>query len=99
MSATSTGKIWMASLSILGAGLLAGCLHNPNLAPKPLQALPANYTESSESSTANDKWWITFEDQALNNLVEQALADNQQLLSTWSRLAQAQAMMDAANAS
>ena len=99
MNATSTANKWMASLAILGTGLLAGCLHNPNLTPKPLQALPANYTESSESSAANDKWWMTFEDQELNNLVDQALAGNQQLLSTWSRLAQAQAMMDAANAS
>ncbi len=99
MKATSNRKRWVAALCISSVGLLSGCLHNPDLDPKPLQVLPASYSDSSSSSTANEKWWLTFEDQSLNGLVDQALAGNQQLLSTWSRLAQAQAMADAANAS
>ena len=99
MNATSKLKFKTAVLCIASTGLLAGCVHTPDLAPKPLQDLPSNFTASSEGSTAAEKWWLTFEDENLNVLIEQALAGNQQLLSTWSRLAQAQAMMDAANAS
>ena len=83
----------------LSAAMLAGCVHTPNLDPKPLQELPADFTSSNSGQSAGDKWWLTFNDQELNQLVEQALAGNQQLLSTWSRLNQAQALMSQANAS
>lgn len=83
----------------LSAALLVGCIHTPNLEPKPLQDLPADYISSNSGQNSGDKWWLHFKDQALDSLVEEALKGNQQLLSTWSRLDQAQAMMDAANAS
>ena len=61
-----------------------GCIHSPDLAPQPLQNLPTHYTEPSDSTVKGDRWWLAFEDHDLNTLAEQALVDNQQLLSTWS---------------
>ena len=47
---------------------------------------------------SDDKWWVAFKDETLNKIMDQALTGNQQLLSTWSRLKQAEAMMGQAKA-
>lgn len=41
---------------------------------------------------APSKWWLAFNDDHLNSLIEQALADNPGLQATWSRLEQARAL-------
>ncbi|MBT6177673.1 MAG: efflux transporter outer membrane subunit [Deltaproteobacteria bacterium] len=90
---------YIAFVATLSATGLAGCIHTPNLQPKPLQELPGEFISSNSEENSGDKWWLNFNDKNLDALVEKALEGNQQLLSTWSRLDQAEAMMDAANAS
>ncbi|MEE2960368.1 MAG: efflux transporter outer membrane subunit [Myxococcota bacterium] len=85
------------SLVILGL-TLSGCLHNLDLTPKPLNPFPENFVSGNQKEMADDKWWIAFKDASLNEIMAEALTDNQQLLSTWSRLKQAETMMDQANA-
>ena len=99
MKPTSLKLIQTTLVAALSTAMLAGCIHTPNLEPKPVQELPANFANSESGENAGDKWWLLFNDKALDALVEQALSGNQQLMSTWSRLDQAKAMMDAANAS
>ena len=90
---------YITTVVTLSATSLTGCIHTPNLQPKPLQELPGEFISSNSNENPGDKWWLNFNDKNLDALVEKALEGNQQLLSTWSRLDQAEAMMDAANAS
>ena len=45
-----------------------------------------------------DRWWLTFADPALDQLVETALSDNLSLLTAWDRLDQARAVARRAGA-
>jgi NodT family efflux transporter outer membrane factor (OMF) lipoprotein len=63
--------------------------------------LPEDVPETfSREGTAEmpRQWWQAFNDPALNELVEQALAENLNLQTTWDRLAQVQAVAERANA-
>ena len=53
--------------------------------------LPPSYSIQVSESAPSQRWWTTFHDQQLNDLVEEALTGNQTILSYWARLAQAQA--------
>ena len=52
--------------------------------------LPEKFSASG-APAAPDKWWTALGDENLNKLIEQALADNFDLQSTWARLTQARA--------
>jgi NodT family efflux transporter outer membrane factor (OMF) lipoprotein len=70
--------------------LIAAC------APQvPRQAVPVQLQEAGFSATGQaplpQKWWLTFEDEQLDQLVEQALAGNFTLQSAWDRLDRARA--------
>ncbi len=53
---------------------------------------------SNGTAPVPESWWLVFEDGQLNDLVEQALRDNQDLLTAWDRLAQAEAVAEQAGA-
>jgi NodT family efflux transporter outer membrane factor (OMF) lipoprotein len=61
----------------------------------PRQASPVQLQEAGFSTTGQtplpQKWWMTFQDEQLDQLVEQALADNFSLQSAWDRLDRARA--------
>jgi NodT family efflux transporter outer membrane factor (OMF) lipoprotein len=56
------------------------------------QMVPAAYSHAAEKSDIVQRWWETFNDDQLNALVEEALANNYSLKQSWARLKQARAL-------
>lgn len=77
--------------SLLSVLLLSGCTARVTREPEASIALPAAFSRSGNGVLAQ-KWWLSFGDQQLNTLIEQALSDNFTLKSGWDRLHQAQAV-------
>lgn len=88
----------------LGAGLAAGCTVGPDYhrpdAPLVQRYLGQDAVDRRTASTpaALDTWWKGFGDRRLDALVDQALAQNLDLVQARARLAQARAAVGAANA-
>lgn len=57
---------------------------------RPPVVLPAGFAATG-TATLPDKWWRSFDDPVLDDLVEGALADNLSIRSAWDRLVQAEA--------
>lgn len=64
--------------------------------PAPV-SLPERFSVSGEDSVP-DRWWLSFNDPQLNQLIEQALQQNLDLRATFRRLEQAQAIARKAGA-
>ncbi len=58
--------------------------------PTPV-SLPERFSVSGQAKIPN-RWWLTFNDTALNQLIDQALNENFTLLAAFNRLQQAQAV-------
>jgi len=54
--------------------------------------LPPAYSSPSREWAPEQKWWETFNDPQLNDLIEEALGHNFSLRQSWARLRQAQAL-------
>lgn len=75
--------------TLSAALLLAGCAVGPDYV-RPDSTLPEQHkeavAESTVSAPVNPEWWTLFNDATLNQLVEQALAANQDLQAAIARL-------------
>ena len=93
----SAGRVvaWFLVLA-MGASLLAGCSPAMHQVKVPV-ATPKQFSESG-TSPLPEKWWLAFEDPVLNELMDQALANNFDLKTAWDRLAQAEALVRSAGA-
>jgi outer membrane protein, multidrug efflux system len=60
--------------------------------------LPEEYSLYTEGKTPSNKWWESFGSQELNQLVNEALANNFDIQSAWQRLKQAESALDKTNA-
>ncbi len=80
--------IYLASIILLAAS----CKVGPNYV-KPTVQTPGSFrfAEGTADSTLNLKWWTLFNDNYLTTLVETALANNQDVLITASRIEEARA--------
>jgi NodT family efflux transporter outer membrane factor (OMF) lipoprotein len=58
--------------------------------------IPSSFTATG-TEPLPDRWWLSFKDDKLNFLIEQALKDNFNLAVAWDRLAQAQAVAKKSN--
>jgi len=89
---------WRARALLLAivAILLSGCSMATQNLKTPL-AVPAQFSESG-TSPLPDRWWLSFEDPVLNELIDQALAKNFSLKTAWDRLRQAEAVARSAGA-
>jgi len=80
------------SLLVMGASLLSGCAVGPNFL-RPWVNTPENFrsapTIAESASFANLPWWQVFRDERLQNLIQQALANNYDLRIAVSRVEQA----------
>ena len=83
-----------ASCAIL---MLSGCVATTEQSVEETLILPDSFSESGMTELAG-KWWQAFEDEQLNDLVEQALEDNFSLKSSWARLSQARAVYNKSRA-
>jgi NodT family efflux transporter outer membrane factor (OMF) lipoprotein len=70
--------------------MAVGCSHQMKEPSIPTKIPQAFSTTGTEPLT--DSWWLSFKDDELNFLVEQALNDNFDLSIAWDRLAQVQAV-------
>jgi multidrug efflux system outer membrane protein len=82
-----------ASLALIGF-LLAGCAVGPNYQP-PKNEPPAAFANGSQTNLAPEQtaitWWHAFNDELLNQLVDQALLTNHDLRIATARLQEARA--------
>ena len=80
----------LAALTV--AACVAACVpHTFRDADKLPVAVPETFDRSGAAPRV-DRWWKTFEDPELDQLVARALADGLELRSAWGRLAQAEAV-------
>lgn len=95
---SSKTPAWLrASLvAVACVGLVGACESAPGDYAAPV-AVPAQFTTTG-TAVLPDKWWESFDDSALNELVEHALADNLSLRGTWAKLDQSRATMRQARA-
>lgn len=75
---------------ILVLGLLSACSVIVKDIPTPI-TLPTKFSATGQAKLL-DKWWLAFNDTALNQLCEQALTDNFSLMAAFNRLDQAKAI-------
>ena len=88
------GHLYTVTLTaICAAWILSGCTFSqPAERQSEKELLPDSYSVPGSPGQPAERWWETFEDQQLNALVEEALAQNFSLAQSWARLRQAQAL-------
>ncbi len=101
---TSLPKLMLTPL--LAALVLAGCAGAPAVPPQAELATPATFKEGDGRWTVaapaeaqpRGQWWKAFADPVLDELVEKAAANNTSIQTAAARLAQAQALLQSADA-
>jgi multidrug efflux pump len=91
------GTVAAVALVPLLVGFLSGCMvAGPNYQPPALQAPEAFANQAQEGVSTNGvetAWWRGFQDDTLNQLVEQALARNHDVRVATARLREARALL------
>jgi multidrug efflux system outer membrane protein len=96
MNTSIAGKFVVAAAVALALG---GCVVSRVDPQKPELAMPASLPAPVETSVQlPDPWWTLFADPSLNQLVEEALANNTDVRVAASRVAQARAALRIVNA-
>jgi outer membrane protein, multidrug efflux system len=72
--------------------LLVGCASRQDAPPPPVE-LPSAFSDTGRPAV-DRAWWQSFQDQQLNQLVQQALDSNLSLKASYQRLRQARAVAD-----
>jgi len=65
---------------------------NPELRQNPEGKIPNTFSLFSTEPKQPDKWWESFDDYELNQLIETSLTDNLSLKEAWARLMQSKAL-------
>src|SRR5262249_3842632 len=92
------------TLCIVVALALAGCATGPGETPGVIEVPKASAPELAPSATATlkpigiDRWWTVFGDDALDRLIEEALAHNADLETAVARVSEAKASLDVVHA-
>jgi len=85
----------MTSLRVLAAlscvVLTASCSFAPKY-HRPELPMPKEFTAAPSDTTIPDRWWTQFNDATLDSLVDEALANNQDLAAAAARVEQARAI-------
>ncbi len=76
-------------LSMIIPLFISGCSSKVPLVSVPV-AMPSAFSQSGTADTTGE-WWLAFNDDSLNTLIDQALGNNFSLQSSWDRLNQAKA--------
>ena len=89
-------RIWLLLTVLL---LLAGCKVGPNYKRPPV-TVPGDYRglapdtgQQTNSSIGDEKWWTVFQDQRLQELIREALANNYDVRIAATRVLAAQALL------
>lgn len=91
--------MWPRIISAATAALIAGCAVGPDY-QRPEVDLPTSWEGVPAKGVAatGDRWWSIYGDPALDRLVEEALARNQDLALATARVDEARALLRVANA-
>ena len=89
MTPCRTFRIGVLCLAVLAGGAGCGVKGPASKAPPPVE-MSKTFSQSGDAPVVR-KWWLSFADERLGALMDQALSDNPGLQGTWSRLAQAEA--------
>jgi len=82
---------WLCLFMVL---LLTGCALHETTVVTLAYELPAEYLESHNATAAGldiDRWWLAFEDEQLNRLMQELFAQNLELVQAYARLEQVEA--------
>jgi multidrug efflux system outer membrane protein len=79
-------------LALLSLAFLAGCTVGPKY-EKPAAELPEGWKESAPRFAEDGRWWRIYEDQALEKVLDEALAGNGDLLIAAARVDEARALL------
>ena len=74
---------------VISAAVFSGCRVAPDHTQIDPVDLPSAFSDSGQAPLP-DKWWHTFDDAALDALIEQGLSQNFSIRSAWDRLRQAE---------
>jgi len=79
--------------------ILAGCSPHKPSPISPPENMPAFFSEGHDPGTPDlDRWWEQFEDEVLNELMEQVFTENLDIRQAFARVEQMQARIRLANA-
>ena len=85
------GKLSLRSIGLFISLILigiAGCSNEMKIPDSPV-LLPDKFSKTG-NGILPDKWWYSFDDRQLNELIEESLSNNFSIRSAWDRLTQAQ---------
>ena len=92
-------KTKLTTITLVLTVLLSGCSVHRSAVKEPLVDMPSSYSTKGESpSPPIGKWWTRFEDDKLNQLMEQAFKYNLDIAQSYERLRQAQTAIRITNA-
>lgn len=95
-SSNHLGTVMRVALLPCLLGLLSGCVVGPDYKMPSMQAPEAFANQALEGLTTDEietAWWRGFQDATLNQLVEQALANNHDIRVAMARLREARALL------
>src|SRR6266436_3728413 len=90
------GKHWIVAIALL---ILTGCAVGPNYKRPPVtvpgtyRGLAADADPQAIASLGDEKWWTVFQDEQLQVLIREALAQNYDMRIAAARVLQAQAVL------
>lgn len=87
----------MLSLGLAGCGLLGPSYEQPKISTAPGWSSSSATTKVESNNLAEQAWWHKFNDPQLNQLIESALANNNNLQMAMGNVLQAQAALRMAN--
>lgn len=85
----SSIKAWLRPIVLLTVAVLAGCASRPDVSEVPAD-LTTGFSRTGQQPLS-DRWWQSFNDRQLNQLVNRALEENLSLRASYQRLLQARA--------
>jgi NodT family efflux transporter outer membrane factor (OMF) lipoprotein len=81
------------TVSVVTILMLLGCApFAPEIRVAEQDMVPPTYSNGTSESRMPQRWWERFNDDQLNDLIEEALASNYSLQQSWARLRQARAL-------
>ena len=87
----------LCSVTVLCLLLITGCASSQHEVPAPVTP-PERFSDSGDGAIP-DLWWRAFDDEPLNQRLDQALGSNLDLIVAWQRLREARSVVDRESAS
>lgn len=82
---------FVSAVFIIMLGLLSCRPFHPAPVYLPAELVPETFSQFTEDVDPDLKWWLTFQDNELNRLIEDAFENNLDLKTLWARVEQARA--------